>query len=125
MPENQDSLNFNQKVNVLQPRPEDAYPISVSEWNRLMSRVKQSENFWAWYLSAAFFFFGIAATAFLSALGLPPKTESYIVIVYWAVCITTLLTGISTLFYAWLHRRDRTRMRENLLDDMKALGDRF
>ena len=110
MNENAPQFVISRDYVILLPAPEKTYPIPVSDWDRMVARLKQAEDRSSYFLSVAWALFGVAATAFFSAIALPETVDNfpaYVRVLCWSMFAVTLISGFLSLKYSKQHEKDR------------------
>jgi hypothetical protein len=131
-------------IEILRPSMEPAYPIPVTEWNRLMDRVRRCEDTSQFFQSLGWGLLGSAMSAFLAAIALPFTVDfirpdpvgvphahpvNIAAICVESLCCVVFLVGVISggvsPFYAARHRRERSDLRQLIVEDMQVLASRY
>ncbi len=142
MPRASRNVTVTLNVEVLRPLAEPAYPVSVSDWNRLMERIQRADAASDFFPSLGWALLGAAVSAFLAAITLPftvdfihPAGSGHATpvnlpaILVEAACsvvfLAAVIAGGTSLFYAARRRQDRAELRRLIIEDMQALASRY
>jgi hypothetical protein len=141
-----ETLRINQALVVQSPEGEQGITLSVSDWQMLTKRIRDSGDHSPFYHSMGTLLLGIGVSAALSAIlfwaSVPmftttPATATTPAIVSanaapllsLGVCtslaLTCLISGVISLLFSKTHREDRNALREAIVEDMEQKERRF
>ena len=121
-------FKFSKEFELLQSAVEKTYPVPVSDWNRWIARLRRSEDRSSYFHSIAWGLFGVATTAFFSAIALPETIDNlptYIRVICWGVFAATSISGTLSLAFFKQHKKDRKDYRVAVIEDMEALAKKY
>ena len=125
MGEESQQENFKIGLNVVQPQPADAFVVMKKEWERIKARINKCGGHNPILQSLGWFLLGIAVSAFFAAIVLPINpSENNTKIICWAIFGTSAISGLAVLICCWLFEKNRSDMKQIVLDDMKAVEER-
>jgi len=125
---------------VLEPKPEEALPVSVVDWNKMMNRLETIQDNSPWYEAIGWACLGFAGSSFLSLVshcvaadfvhrtvdGEHINLACLIAFILFAT-LTLACGGIGwvSIHYARQHRKDKSALCREVREDMQSIKDRY
>jgi hypothetical protein len=126
-------FRFSSDTNVRRPKTEDAYPVTISEWNHLKDRIRSIEQSDPSLQTAIGALIGITVTAIFALISLPENNSTWnptwygipLSLLYLAVAF---VFGVSTIPFIYFHRKQRrfsSIMKEDIIKEMERTEEKF
>lgn len=134
------SLTISQEGEVLRPKSEIHLPVPLSEWRRLMDRIRRCAEPSQDYVSRGWGLIGVGSGALLGAIALLlTGTFSDVVndveVIRWPTLVTTvamlaggvaaIVCGRNNLKFNAMEQHHRKEIAEIIVGDMEVYSDRF
>ncbi|NOJ94885.1 hypothetical protein HMI51_18345 [Corallococcus coralloides] len=111
---------FTRSFAILRPADESVYPIPASQFKRYIERLRGTEKSTEFFQGLGWALIGVAVSAFFSAIAFPDE-DKYVrrYIACWAVTGAALVSGMATLVFSSLHKKNQQQLRSATVDDME------
>lgn len=130
-----DELRVTADYTIRRPTPEEAIPIPVSEWRRLMNRIKETGERTSTYENQGWACLGLAGgcaiaalTTYISVKFVEGQSVNVVgIAVEIFLILSTLASGVIALTsfrFARQHASDHAKLRQTICDDMLHIEER-
>lgn len=120
-------IRVSHSLSLYQLKDESAFPIPVSEWNCLKSKVSRIGTQHRIYRNLASLFFGIFASAIMALIAFYAGAEivkPWVLPTAWAVCIGSLILGIVLIVIDDQQKSLVSQSTQAIVDDMESIERR-
>ena len=123
------SFQMSQGYDVIPPKPGRAYPILCEEWEHLKGQVREIRTSFGTYHTVGSVLIGAAITTLISILlgaySVAATNDPKMLIVAWAVTVTTFVTGGAFLYFARESRSVSDKQAGEVVRQMELIEKRF
>jgi hypothetical protein len=123
---NKPSFRIAQSVDVVRPSKENAFLISVSDWNFLKEKISRLTTPPTLYNSIGAGLLGVSASALVASLTFQEGTSPATHIISWAVFSVSLICGILCLYFHHCNTKDFSVVhKQSILDELTRIEKKF
>jgi hypothetical protein len=125
----ENTFQVSQGYDIILPKRGLAYPILCEEWDHLKTQVRGIKTSFGTYHTIGSIMIGAALTTliaiFLGAYSVAATADPTILIVAWAVTVTTGISGITCLYFAGESRTISERQADEVVRQMELIEKRY
>lgn len=122
------SIRISHDLEVKEPKQEGAYPIPDSDWKYLRNKVLRIEVPPLFFLTIGSILLGVAGSGVVAICSLTNdiiKIEPNLNTKLWAIVATSSISGILSLIFAYLRRRNISCSKDDVVAEMDHLTEKY
>ena len=113
-------FEISREYEVVVPEKEKAYPVTVSEWERIKTKVKRLSGDYNLFHTIGSVSFGFSASAFIGAITIGNNYQ-----ICWTFFWVTFIAGVLSLYFGHQQRKIKSVFKDDILEDMEFIEKRF